>query len=1148
MKTAKKRVLWLLGTSALLLTIVWIAPILIGHSPLRNNIAKYFFNSIQGTIEVEDASLGWFSTVQLHNVCFRDRQGQPVLSVPYVESEKTLLAILLDSSDLGRFFVDRPRLEVHIRATSSNIEEVFHAWIHPHERIADQSQLAVALVVKDGTIVLRDPENNDVAEVEDVHVDLHLAGLATETSLLKAEGKLAGAHYPPSDKDTSKGTLRFELSADETVRCRLEFAELPAHLVELVAKKFDIDAKCSGALSGSVQCSHEDEAVTIEGRINGRSIRLESSHLAPDVFVLNQLEVPFRLSKRGAALHLKETRIACDIGNIELDASIPCEKSLLSIVDKFRGRLQGDVDLAVLAKKLPNTLRLHKDLNITSGKLSATLQCDAQNGLPCWSGSMHAHDLEASVGNQAIHWSNPIAAEFVARREATGVVVDSLRCQTDFLNIRANGSFDRLALAATFDLDHMMASVSRFVDLGDLRCSGQGEVELDVARKANGDFTCKGFADFRRLDLTGTNLGSLLKDHVRLALEASGRSTDEWRCERARLSCRLDPAAGQGATSDQSAIDIQCELLEPIADLFSTKTVVCTVSASGDLSAFQRRFEPWLGGLAHAQIKGLTQANAIARLSKDRITIIDSKAGIRQLVLETSALAISEPNAQVRLSGSWTPDQSRLELQDVLLKFAETEISAPRLRFDLNGPIKLAGQARIRGPLQKLQRCFPQLTSPNLSLGGDLLAQCHLRWHEHGLQFDTDTAIDHFRWTNHVGTNWQEKQLHLLCNGHYDPERDVLIVRSLQARSQLLGISVHGQVHKPTSLCQLDLKGNLEYDLVRLNGFFREVLGDGVKLAGRDVRPCEVSGSLAPWLSGPMPASSVGVSLGKPVPLTANQTHRPSTVPLRAYTSIAVQSAEVFGFKFDSFVVDARLADGWITVQPVKSRVNEGTLLLVPSYHLHPPEWHWARGLICQNIRITPAMCASALGYVSPILANAFETQGRISIATDGGFIPLNDVKQGRFKGQLIIHELQIRSSPLLNALGSLFDWPGQADLKHDLIVPFEFVNGRVYHRDFIIPFRNVTLRTYGSVGVDGSLALVVEMPIPKKFLPTDRLQEVLAKTTIKVPVTGSLNQPRLDRDFIRREAAKVIRESTRNLLRDEAGRQLDRLLRPFRP
>ena len=76
----------------------------------------------------------------------------------------------------------------------------------------------------------------------------------------------------------------------------------------------------------------------------------------------------------------------------------------------------------------------------------------------------------------------------------------------------------------------------------------------------------------------------------------------------------------------------------------------------------------------------------------------------------------------------------------------------------------------------------------------------------------------------------------------------------------------------------------------------------------------------------------------------------------------------------------------------------------------------------------------------------------------------------------------------LLQAIGSLFGMPGEAEIRRDLVVPFQMVNGRVYHSNFEIPFRNATVRTRGSVGLDGTLALIAEMPIPEKLLGSGRL------------------------------------------------------------
>jgi hypothetical protein len=111
--------------------------------------------------------------------------------------------------------------------------------------------------------------------------------------------------------------------------------------------------------------------------------------------------------------------------------------------------------------------------------------------------------------------------------------------------------------------------------------------------------------------------------------------------------------------------------------------------------------------------------------------------------------------------------------------------------------------------------------------------------------------------------------------------------------------------------------------------------------------------------------------------------------------------------------------------------------------------------------------------------------------------------------------------------------------------VPFRVAEGRVYHRDLELVFPELTIRTSGSVGFDGSLALVAEMPVPPKWLGSGKVSTALAKQTIRLPIGGTLEHPKLDEQVLRTVSAQFLRDTASELIQQELNKQLDKLLRP---
>ena len=75
----------------------------------------------------------------------------------------------------------------------------------------------------------------------------------------------------------------------------------------------------------------------------------------------------------------------------------------------------------------------------------------------------------------------------------------------------------------------------------------------------------------------------------------------------------------------------------------------------------------------------------------------------------------------------------------------------------------------------------------------------------------------------------------------------------------------------------------------------------------------------------------------------------------------------------------------------------------------------------------------------------------------------------------------------------------------------------------------------------------MVEMPVPRKWIGNNPLGEALRRRIIRLPVGGTLSQPRIDRREMDRLAAQFIQEAAGDALREQINRGLNRLLGPPR-
>ena len=92
-----------------------------------------------------------------------------------------------------------------------------------------------------------------------------------------------------------------------------------------------------------------------------------------------------------------------------------------------------------------------------------------------------------------------------------------------------------------------------------------------------------------------------------------------------------------------------------------------------------------------------------------------------------------------------------------------------------------------------------------------------------------------------------------------------------------------------------------------------------------------------------------------------------------------------------------------------------------------------------------------------------------------------------------------------------------------------------------------VPITTHGSVGFDESLSIMAEVPIQATFLGFDLSLGALEGQTLRIPIEGSLQKPKLDRSVLQQLASKLLQNAVRGALFNEVNKQFERLL-PTQP
>jgi hypothetical protein len=168
---------------------------------------------------------------------------------------------------------------------------------------------------------------------------------------------------------------------------------------------------------------------------------------------------------------------------------------------------------------------------------------------------------------------------------------------------------------------------------------------------------------------------------------------------------------------------------------------------------------------------------------------------------------------------------------------------------------------------------------------------------------------------------------------------------------------------------------------------------------------------------------------------------------------------------------------------------------------------------------LTPEMCNEGLQLAVPVLANATWVRGEVSLALDKFRVPIGQDEAAEVEGTFDLHEVETGvKNPILLRIAQLIstllqrDLPTKVRIAEESKIRFRVRDRRVWHEGLAFGLPEVSpdlvIRTSGSVGIDESLDLIVEVPIPVDRVFDGPLAQQIGSRPLKLQVTGTLDEP----------------------------------------
>jgi hypothetical protein len=432
---------------------------------------------------------------------------------------------------------------------------------------------------------------------------------------------------------------------------------------------------------------------------------------------------------------------------------------------------------------------------------------------------------------------------------------------------------------------------------------------------------------------------------------------------------------------------------------------------------------------------------------------------------------------------------------------------------------------------------------------------------------------------------WSEPRatlvLEVTCPPTQTPER--MTVNQLKLESSTVAVAAAGSIGELSSRQMVDLGGNVAYDWEQVSRLLTPWTGGRLRLAGAGARPFSLRGPLGQlvvgataaaenseqslvlpedWLSSARGAQAeklARVALPLPRPATARSTSDLSD-RLRAFsidTSAAWTAAEAAGFQFAPGEMPVRFFEGQLALGPFDLAASGGRLRGAPWLRLLPApgELIVPPGRCLDRVVLTQQMCDRWVNWLVPLIGQSTQTQGLMSVDLSGARLPLGDPFGGEASGQVIFENLEStpgeRVQPLVNLIVKLqsaidprFAFGDKAVLLRVRPEPVSvrLADRRLWHEGLVMDAGQLVIRSAGSVGADGTLAMMVEVAFRGDIMGATPVVGKLLRTPLVIPLKGTVNRPQFDARSIDLIIGRIVENTTEAVIGPQLSRGLETL------
>ena len=1109
-------------------------------------------------------SAGWFAPVGVEGLQVVDGQGNSVVKVGTITTEKGLLSWMVSSQNLGTIRISHVEVDVAVAEGTTSLEQALQPLLEAQPSDPEAKNRTTGTIELTGArISLHDAH----------HADTWLVDVPSFKTELPGADQVVGPTQLSATISDAAGTVSGTIAADVSessagevrsfnVRAAIDHVPLAFwHILHERLPELPIE-QLGGSVTARIASSLIDDqrwTFHAEQLSADRLVITAPTLLGIKPARLESIQMKGQAALAGGVMVVEGAQLSADVGGMTAHGKFPWPITAPTLTSPWLPGAQldaeGSIDLAKLVKVAESLVPMRQDIKLVSG--SATFRAAQQlnaAGQPSSLLNIQLGDLVALASGQQLTWDQPLQLEVSAQPQSDGQVAFRGNCSAEFCQATASGSPTNGSFKGEVNLDRLQQRLSEWVELPLSTMTGTANVSLGWSQTQPGLIAAEGQLQTTPVIIAMIGGGELREPAWKGTFSAQGRLDGSQFTSIQRAQVELV------AQSERLTID----LLEPLQLLAAQTPAAFTVSSEGSLDLWQQR-----GVMLKLIDPSITMAGqytlgASGRIDTSHLELLQANWRSQPFEVGMSGSRLVEPEMVGNFEGRIdTSDLTRLAIEKLVVQahsfsLTAADTASPKGDGGRNGTgafiadlsqlmrnVHSTSPSPAGGPLVLPPGVGvpPQAPESQLSLTGQVNGNVRWQVNSKAASIDLDAKADQIDVIQQVAGSqptrlWSEAQVTAALKGAWDAASGDIQVESMQLQAPWMHYAGTMQVTTEREQQIIKAKGQCLYDAASVATKLQPYIGNNVQMSGRKTVPVEVT------LTTGGPATATSTLAG-----------------LQAMTRIGWEQARVVGIEVGAADVPVSVTAGQLATQ-AEIPVSGGTLRWDVQSDLTSPQTVLIQKpmTVLENVAITPQMCQSWLKYVAPLLAEATRVDGRLSLELGEARFNIANPRDQIVDGRLVIHSATVGPGPLSNQVITLVQQINAIRKKElasavstqnvwlqmpQQAIAFRMENGRVIHRDLKFHIGDVNLVSSGAVDIDGRMDLNAQMPIPDDWIEKSPLLSGFRGQSLQFPIRGTLTSPQVDAQFLKDFSRQAVTQAAEGLLQQQLQRGFGKLFGP---